>query len=433
MHLPPLILPALLALAAPPPWGLASVFLFWRRARPAGRCALGALAVAALLARGEDLSGPAAAAPTVRGAPAAAVRLTGVWRHPPGQRHGVVETTGGDVALEWAGAVARPVPGTPVQVLARVRQEDGRLLAVDVSSLGPPGPVWPETWRDVVRTRIRQLVAPDHVGLCEALVLGRREDLHFEVKARCLRTGTMHLLVLSGLHVGLVSSMIAALTGTVFRRQGVPCGLLLLLFVSLSGPRPPLVRALLGWVLDRVGAALGRRPAAYPRLASSALIMLAWNPLLAASLSFQLSFLAVAGMIAVGRIGQRWGAAWIAPVGAFLGTAPLCASTFGEIQPWGVLWTPLLAPFVAVILATSVIAVLPGSAAELLDPLTGPILDGALAGFESAVAVLAGLSPETLRPTQLPIPGVLLALALVGALVFLAREQDASPWENWIP
>jgi len=358
----------------------------------------------------------AASAP---GSAVVAVSLRGRWRQPVAGVTGL-DTAAGRVALRLASDLAPPDPGELLDVLARV-ESDGGAQAVAISPAGAAQGAWFERWREAARARIRRLV-PARRGLVEALLLGRREDLSPAVVWACRATGTSHLLSLSGLHVALVAGALSALPGAGAARPLLPA-LLLGLFVTLAGAGTPLLRSALGWLLFLVGGRLGRQPSALHRLGSVALVLAVASPGLEYELSTQLSFLAMAGLLAVGRLP---GGRLLAPLGAFLATAPLCAHTFGQLQPWGVLVTPLLVPPMAAVLALGLVAVLPLELFSALDPLTGPPLRAAADVLELGVEQLAYVCPAPLVPRPLPVGPLPATLLVLGALLALPAGRGAA-------
>jgi predicted membrane metal-binding protein len=137
-------------------------------------------------------------------------------------------------------------------------------------------------------------------------------------------------------------------------------------------------------------------------------------------LSPQLSFLSVAGLIGAAR---ATGGAWAllgAPAGAFLATAPLCVETFGRVQPLGVLITPLLVPWVGLLLGVGLLAIVPLGLLRGLDPVSATLLDAAAGVLTELLGWLAVRLPAPVSPPVLPVPGWLASLAIVAALNLLA-------------
>lgn len=407
---------ALLALLLPPPAGLCvplAGLLVPRLRAPWGPLALVgllALAFTPLLPPRDE------AAPPPVGAQAR--RVTGTWREPP-TRPGCLQVPGGLLEVGLAEDVRPPPPGTPVEALLRV-DDAGTPLIVSLRVLGPARGAFVDRWAAACSARVRQLVSRDNAGLFEALVLGRRDDLGWPVREAWNATGTTHVLAISGMHVALLASTLRALAAAGSWRRPA---LIIAGFVVVAGAGAPLVRSALGWALLAVGARLSRPADSLRRLAAVALLMECWQPGLHRDLSAQLSFLAVAGLVAGARLVRGPATLVLGPVGAVLATAPLCAEVFGRFQPWGLVVTPLLTPPLALLLVLSLVSVLPGALFSALDPLVAPVLDGTLDLLRTLVEACARCCPPPLHPPPPPLPGALLSLLVVAALVALGRRS----------
>lgn len=362
-------------------------------------------------------STPASAPPPTT----SAWRLSGTWRHPPG-RAPFLETLAGPVTVGFASDVMEPDPGTPVKVAVRV-SPTGKASIVSLTKCGPPRGAWMDRWSAQAAQRVRKLLDGESAGLVAALVIGQRSDLAFPILADCRATGTMHLLALSGLHIALLALTLQRMAGL---RRPLAVALVLLAFVALAGQRPPLQRAGLGWGLAAVGLGTGSATAPLHRLAVVALAMEAWQPGLHHELSAQLSFLAVAGLLATSRLARGPLALVVAPSGAFLATAPLIAETFGIVQPFGILATPVLVPLVGALLGVGLLAVVPGDLLIGLDFLTAPALSILARALRVALGTLAEWAPAPWQPPPAPVPAWLISLAIVAALWMLpARRRRA--------
>ncbi|GIV52324.1 MAG: hypothetical protein KatS3mg038_2845 [Candidatus Kapaibacterium sp.] len=182
--------------------------------------------------------------------------------------------------------------------------------------------------------------------LARALILGDRSLLDRQTRQLFSRTGTAHILSVSGFHVGVVAALLA-LISTIVRDRRVRFALFVAgvwLYVLLTGAHPPAVRA---GAAVTLGAALLLSQRWIPPLHAVALVlwvMIAIEPNLLVSVSFQLSAAAVLGIVTIGSpLSQRWKALlhskllqWIAAsiaitIGATLATAPLVAYYFGVV------------------------------------------------------------------------------------------------------
>lgn len=156
-----------------------------------------------------------------------------------------------------------------------------------------------------LRRRFNQVawthVDPEHAGLASAILLGNREQLSQCRRSRFLHTGTVHLLAISGLHVGILASVFFLLfrIGLLGRRTTLVSVILFVLFYAwLVEFRPPVCRAAILLTLYCLGKLIGKSGFSFNLLAVAGVFVLLLNPSDVFSLGPQLSFLAVATMIA---------------------------------------------------------------------------------------------------------------------------------------
>jgi ComEC/Rec2-related protein len=394
------------------------------RAGGASLAACGGLAcLAASVVLTEVRRTPASMLPDTPHAPAA-VRLHGRWRQLP-RGVSAIATAGGLLAVDRAQSVRAPHPGSSITALARARGSKPPMI-VSIETHGSVSGAWIDRWRLTCKARIRSLVTGPAKGLLAALLLGDRSDLERPVQRHCRKTGTMHLLALSGLHVGVVAVILARVLGWAGWPGAPLTGALLVAFVTLAGSRPPLLRAAQGWALITWGRHSGRQSPPLHRLGVAACALLIMDPAVAHDLGAQLSFVAVAGLLAAMPLARGAAQALVAPAGAVLATAPLAAAAFGQVQPWGILLTPLLMPFVGGILTLGVCCVLTGPLTAAFDPITGRLLQWLCNGFFATEAQLAAWVPEPIQPPALPMPPLLVSLAIVAALNVLSRELSGA-------
>ena len=165
--------------------------------------------------------------------------------------------------------------------------------------------------------------------LARALLLGHREGLEEDTQEDFRRAGIAHLLAVSGLHVGLLALF---LTGLIKPLRLPPLirllllGSLLFIYCALLDFRPSVLRASILSVLLLSGRLFRRRVDPLTSLAAAFLLNLLLRPLDLMNLGFQLSFLAVLGIILLGdRLASFLGArAWYVrmhPLGQKLLTA----------------------------------------------------------------------------------------------------------------
>jgi competence protein ComEC len=270
-------------------------------------------------------------------------------------------------------------------------------------------------------------------GMAEALTLGWRGDLDKGLQRQFRDAGIMHLLCVSGLHVGLLAAMVGWLLFWLGeeRRGRIVRGSLQLLavwgFALLTGLAPATVRAALMFSLFIVSRMMGRRTDTMNLLAFAALVMLMADPLLLFNVGWQLSFSAVAGILLARpllRLYHVW--VWKASVVSFaatLATLPVTLAVFHQFQPWFLVANVVIVPAAALLLGLSLLYLaLPcGVTAWPLDQLLG-FCDH----FTAAVSRLPGAVVDSIDPG--PVGTALIAVAVffvfVTINVTLRRYQD---------
>ena len=143
---------------------------------------------------------------------------------------------------------------------------------------------------------------PSVRGMVFALLSGDKRDLPAEVRNHFTRCGIMHLLAVSGLHVGLVAWLPLLLLQHTHRRGIRVMHYLFLLvlvwgFAWFTGFSASVLRAAAMISLMATGLVLRKRVTTLNTLAGVALLMLAAEPLLLFNLGFQLSFVAVLSIV----------------------------------------------------------------------------------------------------------------------------------------
>ncbi len=221
-----------------------------------------------------------------------------------------------------------------------------------------PGPA---PWRVLqrVRSRIRERLSnggfPDDVlGVATAMLIGDRAGTPLRTERAFRDAGTLHLMAVSGLHVGLLSLLIygTLILAGVPRRTVLAVLLFLLpLYAALCGGRPSVVRAVLMAAVAIIGLRRGLTGHAMNGLGLAALALLVHSPWNALDVGFQLSFGATLAIIAAFRPDDpadipwdrapRWRTWILAPLGVTLAsqlaTFPIVAWHFGRVVFGGLL------------------------------------------------------------------------------------------------
>jgi len=146
-------------------------------------------------------------------------------------------------------------------------------------------------------------ISGDEFAVLAALTLGYTDELQPDLRASYSATGAMHILSVSGLHVGIIYVVIAFLLrflNTSRRRKilkGVIVVLFLWMYVFITGMSPSVIRSALMFSMVAVADCFDRKSQIYNTIFMSALFMLLYNPDYIFDIGFQLSYGAVLSIV----------------------------------------------------------------------------------------------------------------------------------------
>ncbi|MFZ5633158.1 MAG: DNA internalization-related competence protein ComEC/Rec2 [Bacillota bacterium] len=238
----------------------------------------------------------------------------------------------------------------------------------------------------------RATLEPEHAALVNGIVFGSRGEISPRAREIFNEAGVVHILSVSGLHVGLVvAGVLGLLSLTGLQRLGFPVLTAVLpVYAYITGMGPAVLRAaLMAWI-QLLGHRLGRERDWPTTLAASALIILAISPRSLFEPGFQLSFAATWGILHIGPVIDRrlesmglarpWVRGFLAvPLGAQAGTLPLVAYYYNILSLISIPANLLAVPLVGLILPLGLAAALAGlvhvKIALLINYATAALLD----------------------------------------------------------
>ncbi len=166
------------------------------------------------------------------------------------------------------------------------------------------------TWADSVFRR--QIRSAKEYAIVSGLVLGIRDGLDNELKDAYAAAGAMHVLAVSGAHVIIVFQLIILFLGRLKKiRYGnwlfaVAALLLLWFYAFITGLSASVLRAVIMFSFVVIGEAARREGNLLNTLGLSAFLLLCYDPYLLQDVGFQLSYLAVAGIVYLYPKMYRW-------------------------------------------------------------------------------------------------------------------------------
>lgn len=238
----------------------------------------------------------------------------------------------------------------------------------------------PERIRLLIRDKIDNIFPPQEAGIYRALLIGDRSGVDKESQDAFKASGVMHILAISGLHLSLVASSLFLVFYWLARRSRYlmlhcSCKKLALLatipplcgYALLAGAQTPVLRSLIMVLIFILAFCAQRQRSPFTTLSFAALLILILNPFSLLTVSFQLSFTAVAALILIlpklsslvqqkeatdkNRVQRIFSyttrlvtAALLVSITATMGTAPLLLHSFNLISTVGPVANLLLEP-----------------------------------------------------------------------------------------
>ena len=152
----------------------------------------------------------------------------------------------------------------------------------------------------------------DELGIAEALLIGYTNDLDKDLVQAYSNTGVVHIIAISGMHLGLIYVMLVWLFARIpgINQSKILQVVLILgclwLFSLLTGAAASVLRSAVMFTFITIGKNFSKRSSIYNSLAASAFVMLCYNPYFLWDVGFQLSYLAVIGIIIFQRPIYNW-------------------------------------------------------------------------------------------------------------------------------
>ncbi len=291
-------------------------------------------------------------------------------------------------------------------------------------------------WRRSFAAFVDGAIGREAAAATKALCFNVDADLSESTYGNLQRTGTVHIISASGLHVLIFAAGLSFVLAALPIPRGwklAIVGAVLAIYAIGAGMRPPVVRSVLMAAVLGFATLVRREPDLLSALGVSATAYLLWRPVAVFDVGFQLSFAAVAGLAmflglpnemptgAVRLLGRQIGEIAKASLVATLATAPLTAYYFGMVSlisvPANILITLVLAPItLTAFFAHLVASLLPGLSQGLMgglvEPLTGWVL-----------GVVNGMGPLPNAAIGIPNFSAYWMLPYYGAMLLLWRPH----------
>ncbi|MCB0760376.1 MAG: ComEC/Rec2 family competence protein [Flavobacteriales bacterium] len=275
------------------------------------------------------------------------------------------------------------------------------------------------------------------IGILEALVLGQKDDLQDHDRTQFSRAGAMHILAVSGLHVGLVYGVVVGILGWILPRHRARWLRLILillaiwLYAGITSFSPSVLRATIMLTFIESGNVLKRRMNSLNSLAASAITLLIFDMRAPLSLGFQLSYLAVCGILILYPWFEqlwkpkirplRW--AWQltgVSLAAQLFTLPISLHYFGFFPVYGIVGNLVIIPL-STLLLYSGLALALASDVPFLGGILAWCTEKLCAGLLYVIDFIASLPNAALPLSHLPMREAIVLLSVVVLITIWLR------------
>jgi competence protein ComEC len=204
-------------------------------------------------------------------------------------------------------------------------------------------------------------------GVLAALIWGKASEIDADIMSSYSRAGVVHVLAVSGLHVGLVYAVLTPVMNRFFGKRKrkwirflVPA-LILWVYAGLTGFSPSVLRAAVMFTGFIIAEEFGKSKESFNTLMSSAFVLLVFDPIMLFNIGFQLSYLAVLGIMTLQKpllslyysrhylLREIWKMCAVS-IAAQIITMPLCLYYFHQFPTYFLFANILVIPISTVIL-----------------------------------------------------------------------------------
>ncbi|CAH8288491.1 competence protein ComEC [Mariniflexile fucanivorans] len=216
---------------------------------------------------------------------------------------------------------------------------------------------------------------PDEIAIINALILGQRQDISEEVYTSYTNAGAIHILAISGLHIGLILLILQFIFKPITHiKHGKLLNAILLVsvlwsFAIVAGLSASVTRAVTMFSVVAIAKNLNRPTNIYNTLAISMLIILLFKPMFLFDVGFQLSYLAVFAIVAIDPLLYKlWKTTYWLPdklwhtltvtVSAQFGIIPLSLYYFHQLPSLFFLSNLVIIPLLGLILGFGILLIL---------------------------------------------------------------------------
>jgi len=265
-------------------------------------------------------------------------------------------------------------------------------------------------------------------AVLSALLLGYREYIDDDLRREFAGAGAMHILCVSGLHVGIMFLILSSLFSFLNKIKNgkiikaIIIILLIWFYATLTGFSPSVLRASTMFSFVAIARSFNRYTNIYNILAASAIILTVADPYIVTKIGFQLSYLAVISIVTLqpslykllyvkNKLPDKIWAVITVSIAAQIGTGPLAIHYFSQFPNYFIITNLIVIPLASIIIYTALLFLLISPIAVFAEFL-GKILSFVVYLMHQSVHLIEALPYSTMQNVNLS-PGETLITFLV--------------------
>ncbi|HSV88786.1 MAG TPA: ComEC/Rec2 family competence protein [Bacteroidales bacterium] len=286
-------------------------------------------------------------------------------------------------------------------------------------------------------------ISGEEFAVVSALLLGFTDYLDEDLKQEYAGSGAMHLLSVSGLHVGIIFVAIKFLLSFLKRYrhgryiQTFLTVVLIWFYAAITGFSPSVLRASTMFSFIAIAQSIKRKTDIYNNLAASAFFLLIVDPYILTQIGFQLSYLAVISIVGLQPyfyqklhfknfvLDKGWSIITVS-IAAQLATGPLALFYFNQFPNYFLITSLVVIPLSTIIIYSSIVT-LAISAIPGAGYLAGKVVSGLVYAMNGSVRFFEGLPYSTLTNVHITLPETIAIFAtiILLALFFIRKFKPA--------
>jgi competence protein ComEC len=299
--------------------------------------------------------------------------------------------------------------------------------------------------RDDFLTTLSQqgIIGAEYAVTC-AILLGYGAELTPELRKSYQNSGTVHILSVSGLHVGLFAMVMMYL---LFFLRGKRWKLLLKAIIVLTciwsyalitGFAPSALRSAIMFSFVTVGKCMERQTSVYNSLATSAIVQLFYDPMMLYALGFQFSYLAVIGIVMTNRLFTKlwtpkykiskyiWECVTVS-IAAQLTTTPLSIYYFNQFPNYFIFANVIASPLSVLIIPLGMAILVSAPISSVLAGIFGKLLNFTIWILNQSVSIIERLPFSVWKNLDWTKFEMVLAYLAIGFLLFAIFKRRRMP------